>query len=64
MKNNSIFKALGFAIGACTAFVAFKAIKKRMDEEKQREAEIEAEITAILEQKFAENDAADAAGEE
>ena len=62
-KKNSVFKTLGFALGACTALAAVGAIKKRLDAEKQREAEIEAEITAIIEQKFAEQEAEENAEE-
>lgn len=56
MKKNNIFKVLGFIVGACAALAAVGAIKKKLDEEKQREAEIEAEITEIIEKKLAEQE--------
>ena len=57
MKKCNVFKVLGFALGACAACVGAIAIKKKYDAEKQRESEIEAEISAILEEKFAELEA-------
>jgi hypothetical protein len=57
MKKCNVFKALGFALGACAAGAAALVIKKKLDEEKKKEAEIEAEISAILEEKFAELEA-------
>ena len=63
MKKNSIFKVLGFVAGACAAAAAVGIIKKKNDEEKQREAEIEAEITSIIEEKFAEMEPEESAEE-
>lgn len=50
------FGFLKFAIVAAGTYVAVNAIKQKIEEEKQREAEIEAEISAIMEQKFGETE--------
>ncbi len=64
MKKNNIFKVLGFVVGACAAGAAALVIKKKLDEEKKKEAEIENEITAILEEKFAQIEAEEEQTEE
>ena len=46
------FKIVKLALLAAGAYVAVDAIKKKIEEEKQREAEIEAKITSVIEQKF------------
>ena len=57
-KKASILKLIFIAAGAVAAIAAIGAIvaafKKKADEEKQREAEIEEEIRAILEEKLSD----------
>ncbi len=64
MKKCNVFKALGFVVGACAAVATIGLIKKKLDEEKKKESEIEAEITAILEEKFAQIEAEEEQAEE
>ena len=64
MKKIKITKLIGFAAGVYAAYTAISMIKQKIDEQKQREADIEAEITAIIERKFAEAESEVTAQEE
>ena len=64
MRKKGIWGALGFVAGACAGIAVVGAIKKKVDAERQREAEIEAQITSIIEQKFAEQEAEENEAEE
>ncbi len=63
-KKANLIKIITFIAGAVAALAAVGAVvmllKKKTDSEKKREAEIEAEITEIIERKFAEAAAEDA----
>ena len=64
MKNKGLLGTLGFAVGACAGIAVVGAIKQKMDTKRQREAAIEAQLTSIFEQKFAELEAEENAVEE
>ncbi len=57
-KKVNAVKIISFIAGVVTALAAIAAVlmmlKKKAAEDKKREAEIEAEITEIIERKFAE----------
>ncbi len=67
-KKFNVIKLIAFLAGAVAALAAVGAVlavmKKKIDEQKKREAEIEAEITEIIERKFAEAAQEDAEAEE
>ncbi len=63
-KKYNVIRIITLIAGAVAALAAVSAVlmllKKRNDSEKKREAEIEAEITEIIERKFAEAASEDA----
>ena len=56
MKKITVPKIIGFVTGIYAVYTAVNAIKQRAEEQRQREADIEAQITSAIEAKFARNE--------